>query len=197
MQFMQERRISSGVFPCVPVSKLFFVSGAFRNMISKNSGCGHEPAPEQNKRRKTAMNDPNEQKPNQSSSKTELTEESFSADPASTGASLGTVPSKWTIDFARFFSWTTLKDFLDFKIMIIPLIVKYLYILVVVLSSFSSLVFCARLWHGFGLVLFPLAVVLNVFLLHIFFELLMLGFSVLDTMRQIRNELMAQNGRNN
>lgn len=195
MQFMQERRISSGVFPCVPVSKLFFVSGAFRNMISK-PGCGREPAPEQNKRRKTAMNDPNEQKPNQSSSKTESTEKSFSADPASTGASPGAVPSKWTIDFARFFSWTMLKDFLDFKIMIIPLIVKYLYILVVVLSFFSSLVFCARLWHGFGLVLFPLAVVLNVFLLHIFFELLMLGFSVLDTMRQIRNEIMEQKGRN-
>lgn len=138
------------------------------------------------------MNDPNEQKPNQSSSNPESTEKSFSADPASTGASPGAAPSKWTIDFARFFSWATLKDFLDFKIMIIPLIVKYLYVLVVVLSFFSSLVFCARLWHGFGLVLFPLAVVLNVFLLHIFFELLMLGFSVLDTMRQIRNEIMEQ-----
>ena len=192
---MQERRISSGLFPCVPVSRLPVVSGAFRNMISK-PGCGREPAPEQNKRRKTAMNDPNEQKTNQSSFGTKSTEESFSADPASPGGAPGAVASKWTMVFARFFSWATLKDFLDFKIMIIPLIVKYLYVLVVVLSFFSSLVFCARLWHGFGLVLFPLAVVLNVFLLHIFFEMLMLGFSVLDTMRQIRNELMEQKERN-
>ena len=96
---------------------------------------------------------------------------------------------KKKFDVNSFFSLTMLKDFLDFKIMVIPIIIKYLYILALILCFFPSIAYCARVWHGFGLVLFPFAFLVYAILLHIILELIMLGFSILDTMRQIRNEI--------
>ena len=135
---------------------------------------------------KKVMSDSNEQKMSQSSSETNSKEGSFST------VSPGAAPARQPIDLTGFFSRTMLKDFLDFKIMIIPIVVKYIYLLAVVLCSISSFAFCARLWNGFGLLLLPLVLLLNIIILHIICEFLMLGFAVLDTLRQIRNELMKQ-----
>lgn len=184
---------------CISVPKAPVVLEAFRNKIP-NPGCGHTALPERYKRKKTAMNEINEQTTNPSPSESKTTENPSSA--ASTvsaraqTASPGASNSKMTVDFSRFFNLTTLKDFLEFKIMIIPMIVKYVYLLLIVLCFFSTFAACARLWHGFGLVLFPLALILTVFVLHIVCEFFMLGFSILDTLRQIRNELIRKNEKN-
>lgn len=111
----------------------------------------------------------------------------------SSGASAN---GKQHFDITKFISWQLVRDFLNFKIMIIPVIVKYLYILAVFLLICSAFYSCVKLWYGFGLVLFPFAAVLIVFLLHIVFEFFMLGFAILDTQRQIRNELAGQTENN-
>ena len=76
------------------------------------------------------------------------------------------------------------KDFISFKIMIVPKILAFLYLLItiiVIIASFSANIF-------FGILMIFLAP----FLVHIVFEFAMLLFAILDILREIRNKLIPQ-----
>ena len=69
------------------------------------------------------------------------------------------------------------KDFITFKIMIVPKILTFLYLLttlVVIIAGFSANIIVG---------------ILLIFLAHIAFEFAMLLFAILDTLREIRNKL--------
>ena len=73
------------------------------------------------------------------------------------------------------------KDFISFKIMIVPKILAFLYLLttiVVIIASFSANIFLGILM-----------IFLAPFLVHIVFEFAMLLFAILDILREIRNKL--------
>ena len=85
-----------------------------------------------------------------------------------------------------------MKDFFAFKINIFPIIVKILFALLVVVDVFYGLKIAMdaleakeqlRVLLGFGII------VLGPILLHITFELLLLLFSILDLLREIRNNI--------
>lgn len=73
------------------------------------------------------------------------------------------------------------KDFITFKIMIVPKILTFLYLLttlVVIIAGFSA-----------NIIVGILLIFLAPFLVHIAFEFAMLLFAILDTLREIRNKL--------
>lgn len=77
-------------------------------------------------------------------------------------------------------SW--IRDFIGFKVMILPKIVIALYVLLTIVSIISGIVMIFT-----GNILGILVVLLAPFVNHIFFELLMLPYAMLDTLREIRD----------
>lgn len=93
-----------------------------------------------------------------------------------------------------------LKDFFTFKMMVFPVIVQLLYILSIISYVVAVLMLFVvketpsgdlKINVG-GLVFFVLSIIPAVFILHVFFEFCVVLFSILDTLREIRNELMHQ-----
>ena len=93
-----------------------------------------------------------------------------------------------------------LKDFFTFKMMVFPVIVQLLYILSIISYVVAVLMlFVVKetpsgdlIINAGGLVFFVLSIIPAVFILHVFFEFCVVLFSILDTLREIRNELMHQ-----
>lgn len=77
-------------------------------------------------------------------------------------------------------SW--IRDFIGFKVMILPKIVIALYVLLTIVSIISGIVMIFT-----GNILGILVVLLAPFVNHIFFEFLMLPYAMLDTLREIRD----------
>jgi hypothetical protein len=96
-------------------------------------------------------------------------------------------------DIKEFISWQMVKDFFDFKIMIIPIIIKWIYLLVLVLLIPATFYTSFQISKYFGIFLWPLFFLTGVIAWHMFFELVMLGFAMIDVQREIRNELIELN----
>ena len=82
-----------------------------------------------------------------------------------------------------------LSDFIDFKIMIFPYIVKILYILSL-LFIYAAILFnnnTGSVAANFGILV--LTFVPIAFGVHLIFEFIILQFSILDVLREVRNEL--------
>ena len=103
--------------------------------------------------------------------------------------------AKIAFDISKFISWQIVKDFFNFKIMVIPILIKWIYILTLVSLLPFTFGFSTHLPCGpwFGLVLWPFFYILAVVVSHMLFELLMLGFVMIDVMREVRDELIRQN----
>lgn len=74
-----------------------------------------------------------------------------------------------------------IRDFVTFKIMIVPKIQIFLYLLTTLIVIIGS--FAANIFLGI------LMIFLAPFLVHIVFEFAMLLFAILDILREIRNKL--------
>ena len=80
-----------------------------------------------------------------------------------------------------------IEDFFDFKIMIFPIILKVVYILVL-LGSYIGILLNSHIPGVARVMILVLGAIPIALIVHIIFEFLMLPFSILDTLRQIRNE---------
>ena len=84
-----------------------------------------------------------------------------------------------------------LIDFFSFKFMILEVITPAIFIIALVGLLFASL---AIMRNSFGLGLFTL--IAGFLVIRIFFELIMVGFSILATLRQIRDKLPEKSSNN-
>ncbi len=92
----------------------------------------------------------------------------------------------------KIINWIT--DLIDFKIMIFPFIVKFIYILTLV-GIYLAILSPGKNSNFFlSFILFVVSCIPIAFVVHIFFEFIMLAFAMLDTQREIRDELKKLNG---
>ena len=93
-----------------------------------------------------------------------------------------------------------LNDFFSFKIMVFPAIVKFLYIVSILVYIYYMWKYfvCPANYHGTRepngehAVIFLITLLPAMFVLHMIFEFFVVLFSILDTLLEIRNELMHQ-----
>ena len=90
---------------------------------------------------------------------------------------------------------STVGDFINFKINILPMIIKFFYILGCIVCIGSGFIISASIGDGNGNTEFedcilPLSLIfLGPIVLHILLELTMLPFIMVDLLREIRNRL--------